>query len=155
MKGIWHTTKLHSYMRGSKKKIRGGGCRGLTLFAGWGVFFIFTNLTMQIKEFWILCRGSEPAPLDLRRWVSHTNILFPQRSLWDLFRENIPPQKLLLEFSKCHYQKKKKKRQNGLQRYLSDYKGWSTNYWIFLNVYTHLLLFYRNTCIKPFALESL
>lgn len=64
-------------------------------------------------------------------------------SLWDLFRENIPPQKLLLKFSECHYQKKKK-RQNGLQRYLSDYKGWSTNYWIFLNVYTHLLLFYRN-----------
>lgn len=29
-------------------------------------------------------------------------------SLWDLFRENIPPQKLLLEFSECHYQKKKK-----------------------------------------------
>lgn len=82
-----------------------------TYFVCWvGRFFIFTNLTMQIKEFWILCRGSEPAPLDLRRWVSHTNILFPQRSLWDLFRENIPPQKLLLEFSECHYQKKKQKK---------------------------------------------
>lgn len=108
---------------------------------------------MQIKEFWILCRGLEPALLELRRWVSHTNIFFPQMSLWDLFRENIPPQKLLLKFSECHYQKNKKNKKKTkwfatilirLQRLVNKLLD------IFERVYSPTLVLQK---YKPFALH--